>query len=41
MLIGKCYGEKPSKMEGFTVTHQDDLRNASFSWEPLEGGRGY
>lgn len=40
-VFGKGYGEKPSKVKNFTVTRQKDRRNASFSWEPVEGAQGY
>jgi hypothetical protein len=40
-VFGKGYGEKPSKVKDFSVTRQDDRRNASLSWEPVEGAQGY
>ena len=40
-VFGKGYGEKPAKVQDFKVDRQDDRRNASFSWEPVDGAQGY
>jgi hypothetical protein len=40
-VFGLGYGEKPDKVQDFKVDRQEDRRNASFSWEPVEGAQGY
>jgi hypothetical protein len=40
-VFGKGYGEKPAQVKNFKVNRQEDRRNASFSWEPVEGAQGY
>ena len=40
-MFGKGLGEKPASVKGFTVSREDDRRDASFTWEPVEGAQGY
>lgn len=40
-VFGKGLGEKPAKVKDFTVTRQEDRRDASFKWEPVKGAQGY
>ncbi|MFD2516471.1 family 43 glycosylhydrolase [Salinimicrobium flavum] len=40
-VFGKGLGEKPSKVKGFSVTRQEDRRDASFKWQPVKGAQGY
>ncbi|MCG9972197.1 family 43 glycosylhydrolase [Christiangramia crocea] len=40
-VFGKGLGKKPAKVKGFTVTRQEDRRDASFKWEPVKGAQGY
>lgn len=40
-VFGKGLGKKPAKVTGFTITRQEDPRDASFKWEPVKGAQGY
>jgi hypothetical protein len=40
-VFGLGAGEKPAQVKGFTINRETDRRNASFSWEPVEGAQGY
>ncbi len=40
-VFGKGLGKKPEKVRGFTISRQEDRRDASFKWEPVKGAQGY
>ncbi len=40
-IFGKGLGKKPSKVKGFWIERQEDRRDASFQWEPVQGAQGY
>ena len=40
-VFGKGLGKEPAKVKGFTVSRQEDRRDASFKWEPVKGAQGY
>ena len=40
-VFGKGLGKKPGKVDGFQVSRQEDRRDASFKWEPVQGAQGY
>ena len=40
-VFGLGFGEKPAQVKGFTVTRETDRRDATFSWNPVEGAQGY
>ncbi len=40
-VFGKGLGQKPGKVQGFTVSRQEDRRDASFKWESVKGAQGY
>ncbi|MGB7843275.1 MAG: family 43 glycosylhydrolase [Salinimicrobium sp.] len=40
-VFGKGLGEIPAMVQGFTVTREEDRRDASFKWEPVKGAQGY
>ncbi len=40
-VFGKGFGEKPAEVKGFTISRQEDRRNASFEWVPVKGAQGY
>jgi hypothetical protein len=40
-VFGKGFGEKPAKVKGFTVTREEDRRDASLAWNPVKGAQGY
>lgn len=40
-VFGKGLGEKPAKVKGFSITRQDDRRDAAFTWMTVKGAQGY
>lgn len=40
-VFGLGLGEKPEQVSGFKINRQKDRRDASFSWNPVEGAQGY
>ncbi|MBR9846662.1 MAG: family 43 glycosylhydrolase [Algicola sp.] len=40
-VFGLGLGNPPSMVKGFQVDRQTDRRDASFSWDPVEGAQGY
>ncbi|NJW54094.1 family 43 glycosylhydrolase [Salinimicrobium oceani] len=40
-VFGKGLGKLPGRVKGFTVSRENDRRDASFKWEPVKGAQGY
>ncbi|MBZ9728369.1 family 43 glycosylhydrolase [Salegentibacter sp. JZCK2] len=40
-VFGKGLGKKPAPVKGFTVSREEDRRDASFMWKPVKGAQGY
>jgi hypothetical protein len=40
-VFGFGFGKAPEKVEGFSIKRQTDRRDASFSWNSVEGAQGY
>ncbi|MFW5755485.1 MAG: family 43 glycosylhydrolase [Tangfeifania sp.] len=40
-VFGLGFGEKPAQVKGFDVNRESDRRNATFTWNPVEGAQGY
>src|SRR5690606_35237187 len=40
-VFGLGLGDKPTKVSGFEVKRETDRRDASFSWNPVDGAQGY
>ncbi|WP_179318121.1 family 43 glycosylhydrolase [Winogradskyella helgolandensis] len=40
-VFGLGLGEKPDNVSGFKVNREEDRRDASFSWDVVEGAQGY
>src|SRR5690606_16044839 len=40
-VVGKGVGKQPGRVKGFKVNRQIERRDASFTWEPVQGAQGY
>lgn len=40
-VFGKGLGEKPEEVQNFTVSREEDRRNATLDWKAVNGAQGY
>ncbi len=40
-VFGKGLGKMPAMVKGFTVSREEDRRDASLTWNPVKGAQGY
>ncbi len=40
-VFGKGLGEKPEEVQNFTVSREEDRRNATLDWKAVKGAQGY